>query len=270
MKSYYQMPATLLLCCFTTAMTLLISSCSGLDTSNVTPISVLASETPLPTATIIWFPPSLTPTLAVFATYPATPEMRPGLEGAFLTDNFSDSTLWDTATSDEASAEIEGNRLTLAVQSDIYITSLRHELVLNDYYAEITARPSLCRGDDSYGLLVHASGGTYYRFALACNGSVHADRLTNGRRLNLQKPLPSGDVPPGAPGEVRIGVWTDGSEMRLFLNGRYQFSITDPSFPNGTLGVFVNSAGSTAAVISFSDLIIQKVNYSPPTKTPLP
>jgi hypothetical protein len=187
-----------------------------------------------------------------------------------LTDDFSDPTLWDIAASSQASSEIITNGITLAVQSDVYMISLRHDLIIDDYYAEITARPSLCRAEDSYGLLVRANGGTYYRFALSCNGTVRADRLTNGARLNIQKPLASGDVPPGAPGEVRIGVWAVGAEMRLFLNGRYQFSIKDPSFPIGTLGVFVNSAGDTAAVVSFSDLVLQYINYIPPTKTPLP
>jgi hypothetical protein len=59
--------------------------------------------------------------------------------------------------------------------------------------------------------------------------------------------------------------------MRLFLNGRYQFSISDPSFPIGTLGVFVRSAGETAAIVSFSDLVIQEVDYVPPPPiTPTP
>ena len=84
-------------------------------------------------------------------------------------------------------------------------------------------------------------------------------------QLTLQKPLPSGDVPPGAPGEVRIGIWAVGAEMRLFLNGRYQFSIREPSFPSGTIGVFVSSAGDTAVIVSFSDLVIQNVDYSLPT-----
>lgn len=246
------------------------SSCTGLDSLSTMPTPVFQTETPLPTSTIVWFPPSETPTPEVFSTYLPTPEMRPGLGGTFLTDDFSDPTLWDIAASSQASSEIITNGITLAVQSDVYMISLRHDLIIDDYYAEITARPSLCRAEDSYGLLVRANGGTYYRFALSCNGTVRADRLTNGARLNIQKPLPSGDVPPGAPGEVRIGVWAVGAEMRLFLNGRYQFSIKDPSFPIGTLGVFVNSAGDTAAVVSFSDLVLQYINYIPPTKTPLP
>ncbi len=155
------------------ATTLLLTSCTTLDVLNATPIPIFSTETPLPTATIVWFPPSATPSPQAFSTYAPTPEMRPGLGTILLTDNFSDPFLWDTAASDQASAEIENNRLTLAVQSDVYMTSLRHELLIDDYYAEITARPNLCRGEDSYGILVRANGGAYYRFALSCNGTVH-------------------------------------------------------------------------------------------------
>ncbi len=190
----------------------------------------------------------------------------------FFTDNFSDETSWDTAVSDQASAAIENNQLILAAQSKVYMISLRHDLTVDDYYAEITARLNLCRGDDSYGLLIRANpqGVAYYRFAISCNGTVNAERISVGTRQILQAPIPSGDAPPGAPGEVRIGVWAVGTEMRLFLNGRYQFSVSDSNYPSGTIGAFVNSAGETAVVVSFSDLTIQEVNYTLPRETPQP
>lgn len=252
------------------AMTLIFTSCAALDSMNVTPVEIPATETPPPSPTINWFPPTATPTLGVFATNPPTPEMRPGLGSALFTDDFSDPTIWDIAASDEASAAVENNSLILAAQSGVYMLSFWHGAVLDDYYLEITARPSLCRGNDEYGVLVRANGGTYYRFALSCNGTAHVDRMSNGTRLSLQAPLPSGDVPPGAPGEVRIGIWAVGREMRLFLNGRYQFSISEPSYPSGTIGVFVNSAGDTPTIISFSDLTVQTIDYVLPTRTPLP
>ncbi|MDP1714683.1 MAG: hypothetical protein Q8L41_08030 [Anaerolineales bacterium] len=251
-------------------MTWILTSCSPLDAFLATPIAPTPTETPLPTATINWFPASATPTLQVLSTQPPTPEMRPGVGDEILSDDFSDPSLWNISSSNQASADIKNNRLTLSVQSQVFIPSLRQAVVPNNYYAEITARPSLCRGEDNYGLLVRASTINYYRFALACNGTVRAERISGGTRLVLQQPLASGDVPPGAPGEVRIGVWAVGKEMRLFLNGRFQFSVIDPSFPSGTLGVFVRSAGNTAAVVSFSDLSIQSVDYIPPTATPMP
>jgi hypothetical protein len=247
------------------------SSCAALDALNATPAPIVWTETPQPTPTINWFPPSATPTLGALSTpIPPTPEMRPGIGPTTLTDNFSDLSLWDTAASDQASAEINDNRLNLSAESQVYIISLRHELTASDYYAEITARPGLCRGDDSYGLLVRANAMAYYRFSLSCSGTAYAERINGGTHELLQTPLPSGDVPPGAPGEVRIGVWAVGAEMRLFLNGRYQFSVSSSSYPSGTIGVFVNSAGETPAIVSFSRLILQKVNYTLPTATPKP
>jgi hypothetical protein len=258
------------------ATTFLTSSCAVMDAwkwnaTPAIPTPTIAIETPQPTPTIDWFPASATPTLGALSTQkPPTPEMRPGLGTTTLTDEFSDPSLWDTATSDQASAEIDNNRLNLSAQSKVYMMSLRHGLSESDYYAEITARPSLCRGDDSYGLLIRANAKSYYRLSLSCNGTVYAERINGSKREVLQTALPSGDVPRGAPGEVRIGVWAVGSEMRLFLNGRYQFSINNPNFPSGTIGVFVNSAGETPVIVSFSRLELQEVDYTLPTMTPMP
>lgn len=239
------------------------SACAFTDNLNATPTPIILTETPVPTSTIVWFPPSITPSPAAFATYPPTPEMRPGLGAMLVTDDFSKKSLWNTAVSDQGSAAINDNQLNLAAQGNVYMLSLRHDLVVSNYYAEITARPNLCRPDDSYGFLVRANAVAYFRFALYCNGTVSAERISVDTRELLQTPVLSGDVPPGAPGEVRIGVWAVGTEMRLFLNGRYQFSIDNPNYPSGTVGVFVNSGGDNPIIVSFSDLTVQEVNFTP-------
>jgi hypothetical protein len=195
--------------------------------------------------------------------------MNPGIGRLTLEDDFSEEDVWDIAASDSGSASIHRNRLTLAVQPGYYLASMRRELPLTDFYAEITARPSLCRGEDNYGLVVRGVGSSFYRFALACNGMIRAERISGGTRQPLQEPVLSGDAP-GAPGEVRMGIWAVGSEMRLFLNGRYQFTIVEPTFPSGALGVFVRSTGETPVTVTFSDLAVYDVDYTLPTKTPIP
>jgi len=270
MKSHHQTHLLFLRFVILILITAIGSSCAFLDSLNATPIPFVSTETPLPTATIVWFPPSVTPSPQAFSTYIPTPEMRPGLGTILFTDDFSKKSLWDTAVSDQASAAIDNNRLNLSAQSNVYIISLRHDLTVSDYYAEITARPGLCRAEDKYGFLVRANAVAYYRFGLSCNGMVGAERISVGTRELLQAPLLSGDVPPGAPGEVRIGIWAVGTEMRLFLNGRYQFSIVNSNYLSGTLGVFVSSASDSPMVVSFSDLTIQEINTTAPTQTPQP
>ena len=196
--------------------------------------------------------------------------MSPGIGSIVHNDDFSDASSWDTAVSDQGSAAISRNRLTLAAEPGIYLVSMNREVTLGNFYAEITARPSLCRGEDSYGILIRSTGDSFYRFTLTCNSMISAERYRSSVRLLMQEPIPSGDAPPGAPGEVRIGIWAVGSEMRLFLNNRFQFNISDPSSPIGSFGVFVRGAGDTPVSVTFSDFIVYDVDYVPPTRTPIP
>jgi len=249
---------------------LLLTACSGLGTNAITATPRPPTPTPLRTPTTVWFPATDTPTPQIVRTQPPTPEMLTGLGSIIASDDFSRSSTWNTATSDQGSASISRDRLTLAVQPGIYLTSLKRDIVAGDFYAEITARPSLCRGEDEYGFLVRANAATYYRFSLTCNGQAHAERISLKERHDLQDPVLSGDVPPGAPGEVRIGVWAAGPELRLFLNGRYQFSISDHNLSSGTVGVFARAAGDTPITVAFSDLEVRAVDYIPPTSTPSP
>ena len=247
----------------------MLTGCANAENDSLL-IDSTATETPLPSPTLVWFPPSATPTPQALVTQIPTPEQKPGIGAISLTDDFSSPDLWNIASSDEGSAAINDNHLTLAVGPGVYIFSLRKELVLNDFYAELTADPSLCKGQDEYGLLVRASAIAYYRLALMCNGTLRLDRVNPSSHQLLLSAIPSGDVPTGAPGEVRMGVWAVGSDLRFFLNGRYQFGVNDKNYPSGTIGVFAHSVADTPVAVTFSDLTVYDVNYSPPTKTPRP
>ena len=249
---------------------LLLTACYGAGMEIVTATPRPPTATPLQTPTIVWFPATVTPTPQPQRTQPPTPEMLSGVGTLIALDDFNDPGEWDTAVSDEGSASVSRQRLTLAVQPGVYMLSLQRQMVLGNFYAEITARPSLCRGEDEYGFLVRASSASYYRFSLTCDGQTHAERISLKERHDLHEPVMSGDVPPGAPGEVRIGVWAAGSELRLFLNGRFQFSFTDRNLSSGTVGVFAQAAGTTPVTVTFSDLDVRSVEYNPPTKTPAP
>jgi len=249
------------------ATVMVLGSCLPMGPLQLT-ATPLPTDTPSPTGTIVWFPPSATPTLLALPTYTGTPEMKPGIGPRILSDDFSDDSPWDTAASDHGSAAIGMNRLSLAAQPGYYLSSMRRELPLTDFYAEITAHPSLCTGDDNYGVIARGVGSSFYRFVLTCDGQIRAERISGGTRLPIQEPVPSGDaVRP--PGEVRIGLWAVGEEMRLFLNDRYQFSIRDPKFPIGAFGVFVRSTGEEPVSITFSDFEVYDVSYTLPTRTPL-
>ena len=257
---------------FILALALMISlmGCAGLeDTSILTPPP--GTPTPVPSPTIVWFPPSATPTPEVFPTKVPTPEQKPGIGSIAMTDNFSSSLVWNTASSDQASIQVSNDQLTIAVQPGVFADSFRTDVILSDFYAEITASPSLCKGQDEYGFLFRARGtAAFYTYALSCDGKARVERTSVATHLPLQPPTLSGDVPTGAPAQTRLGVWAVGSDLRFFLNGRYQFSVSDPSYPSGGIGVFAHSTGDTPVTVAFSNLIVYDVTYTPPTRTPRP
>jgi hypothetical protein len=177
--------------------------------------------------------------------------------GALLfEDTFDDASQWELARTDTHSAAINKNELTLAVsQPGGYVSSLRQDTDLDDYYAELTTSTSLCRGGDEYGLLLRVSdSGDFYRFSLTCNGYVRVDKYYNGR---ASSPLPltqHGSVPPAAPSSTRLGVLAQGQDLEFFINGEWVYTLRDLSLPSGGLGVFIRSNGENAVTVNFSDL----------------
>jgi len=248
-----------------------LAACAPTQTQ---PALAFPTETPQPspTATIQWFPPTNTPTPRPVTLASPTPVYLIGVGEILLTDDFSSPAAWDTAAADEGSVSISRNRITIAVKApETYLFSLRNAPQLIDFYAEINAHPTLCKGGDSYGMLFRAEGGAAYRYALACDGTVRLERLKAYNRPRvIQEALPSGDAPLGSPGDVRLGVWAVGDEMRFFLNGRYQFSVVDRNLHSGRLGLFAESAAETALTVTFSDLVVRAVDYIPPPPTQTP
>ena len=247
------------------------SACAALPEAPTPQPPPPTSTAPPPTPTIDWFPATETPTPQSVPTQGPTPERKPGVGKLLLTDNFTSGDAWNPGVSEEAGIQVSRGRLTIAAQPGVNAFRIRQGPALSSFYAEITAQPSLCRDEDEYGLLFRApSNVAYYSFTLACNGTARADRVRMGRSYPLHAPILSADVPPGAPGQVRLGVWASGPELRFFLNGRYQFGVTDPTLKSGAIGAFSRSTGQTPVTVTFSDLSIYSVTYVPPSATPTP
>ncbi len=252
------------------ASILFTSACAAVATN--VPIQGIPTATATrstATPTIVWFPPSQTPTAMALASPGPTPERKPGIGQLLLRDNFSEDSLWNPGTSETAGVALGHNELTLAAAAGLSTFRLRQGLSVSNFYAEITAEPSLCRNLDEYGLLFRApSNSGYYAYAVTCNGTSLVERFRFSKPFPLHDPVRSADVPVGPPGEVRLGVWASGTEMHFFLNGHYQFAVSDPTLKQGAIGVFVRATGSTPVTVIFSNLSIYNVTYVSPTATP--
>jgi hypothetical protein len=253
---------------------LIIAGCMPVPVSP-TPIppTETATITPVPTETIIWFPATATLTPMPTRQVTPTPELRPNISNVILEDFFSDKESWSTMRSAVGSVAYGRDELTLAVSSPRgLLTSLRRDVLLSDFYLEIEADPSLCRGSDAYGLMLRAhSNQDYYRLLINCEGQVRLERIKDAKSLPLQDWIPNG-LPSGGMVRTRLGVWALNNELRIFINDMYQFTVTDSVWTGGQIGVFARSAGDTPLTVSFSKLSVRALEGGRlplPTATPI-
>jgi hypothetical protein len=213
------------------------------------------------TPTVIWFPPTATYTPFPTPIITPTVDMRPKTGKVLLEDDFSDSSAWTTSQTEAGNIAYGKNELTIAIgETNAYLVSVRESPILGDFYLEITAETSLCRGLDEYGVLFRVSQTSdYYRYALSCDGQVRLDRVIGGQASSPQPWMLSGEVPPGAPAISHLAISAVGSEMSFFVNGQFQFSIHDPSLPTGSLGLFARSTNNMAVTVSYYNLVVYEV-----------
>jgi hypothetical protein len=244
------------------SLSLVLNACLPMGTPIPFP-----SETPVltstisPTETVVWFPATATPTPFSTPIVTATEILKPEIGEIIFSDDFSSADRWALGTSDAGGAALGRNELTIAISKPgTYIFTLRNEPILCDFYAEITASPTVCRALDEYGLLFRwGSMGDFYRYSLSCDGQVRLDRLTGGTAASPQPWMATGFVPPGAPKLTRLAVWVKGNEMRFFVDDNHQFTLSDPMLSSGLLGLFARSAGDNAVTVNFSDLVVYEV-----------
>jgi hypothetical protein len=238
------------------------SACVPMETQEAvvedTPTAtVTASATP----TVDWFPATPTPTSMPTLAITQTPESSPKLGDVIFEDDFSDPESWDLGHSAVGNVSLGLNEITIAIaEPQAYQDSIRQEPVLSDYFIEVKTMPTLCQGEDQYGLILRMSSpNDFYRYAISCDGRVRLDRVISGTATSPQPWLQNTSIPPGALITSRLGAWLEGDELRFFINDQLQFTVKDPSLVSGNIGLFARSQGETAVTVNFSDLVVREI-----------
>lgn len=251
-----------------------LSACGLLPTATPLPPTATLTPSSTPTATTVWFPPTSTSTPFVATPMLATPDLRPALAELLLEDDFSDLSAWATQRSDFGSVAYGNNELTIAIpiQENHYtLNSQRTGFIIDDFYLEMTLSPTLCSGENSYGILFRALSNTeYYRLQISCAGQLRLERVRGSEVSVLQDWISTGSVPPNAPVSLRVGIWAARREMRFFINDAYQFNAFDSGFYEGRVGVFARSAGKSPLTVNFSGLKVYAVRGFVPTPAATP
>jgi hypothetical protein len=213
-----------------------------------------------PTPTVVWFPPTATITPWSQSSYKQTPTSRPKAPhgNLILQDEFTNPELWGLGEMPAGNIQLGLNELSIGIdQPDGYLYSLRKGPSLTNFYLEITASPSICRGKDEYGLLLRVTPDLdFFRFGINCAGEARVDRVLSGQASSPQPLTANGAIPPGAPSQSTLGVWAVGKEIRFYANGEFLFASSDPSLLSGGIGVYARAAGQEVVTINFSQLSV--------------
>jgi len=230
-----------------------------------------------PTPSPVWFPPTETPTPAPTITPRPTEEYKPGVGEVILEDDFSQPGGWRTGDFEDGRIAHGNHELSLVVTAPRgSLLSLGNEAIPANSFFEITIEPAICRNGDAFGVLLRArSEREGYRLLATCTGDLRMERLRPSETIPLQDWTPSGELPPGGMLPVRVGVWMAGNELRVFLNDVYQFSVRDPLYPSGQIGLYARASGNTSLTVAFSNLKVRSLDVRllptptlPPTATP--
>ena len=263
-------------------VSLLVSGCAGLPgmpglpglpTSATSTDTAIPLPTTTPTPTIVWFPPTRTPTPGpALATAAATPEMRPAVGDVAVKDDFSSQRGWQTGAMDGGTVAYGPDSLSIAIPDQAAALVSLHSAALPDnYYLEITASVSLCRGKDAYGLIFRSEGkqgGYGYRWIVTCDGQMRVERWRPSEAAVMQNWTDIGEG--GALLSLRLGLWLYRDEMRFFVDGNYLFSAHDPTLTGKQIGVFARSTGQNALSVNFSDLVVRSITGYQPSPVPSP
>ncbi len=196
--------------------------------------------------------------------------MRPNLGEVVLQDNFSSQSGWQAGAMEGGTVAYGPGNLSIAIPDQAAtLVSLRSAPLPANYYLELTASASLCRGKDAYGLIFRSQGWqTGYRWIIGCDGLTRVERWRPAEVAVVHDWTYIGEG--GAPLSLRLGLWLWGSEMRFFVDGDYLFSARDPLMTGAQLGVFARATGQNALSVSFSELAVRSIVGFQPTPIPSP
>lgn len=127
-----------------------------------------------------------------------------------------------------------------------------------DAYIEAAITTASCSGGDTYGLILRApdytSGHGYY-LELTCSGKYALSVWDSSSSRKLVDFTDTSFINSGSSQTNRIGIWMQGSTLKLFANGSLLTELTDNSITgSGHLGFFIAAYQTPGFSYSVSDL----------------
>ena len=244
-----------------------------LPVATITPtvVSPTASQTPEPSETPVWFPATATrtpPSPRPMNT--PTPDLRPVANAIVWQDLFLFDDNWEIVALSDRSAQVGGQALTLALKNyrgSLY--SFTNAILPNNYYLTLTIAPSLCRGQDQYGVIFRSqTPQDFYRLSFLCDGTLRLELVRGDSIVRLAEVMNSPQLFSGPTATIQLALWVHEDGVKVYLNDTLQIDYHRLQWFAGGFGVFARSTGEYSLTVSFSTLVVRESAPMPPTPMP--
>ncbi len=235
----------------TATVTPLLASPSPVGPTATPTATLPPTSTPRPSPTL---PPTLPPTVAFTPTLPPTATFTPTVRLATNPYELGEPDMldpmdipgkhWYVWGNPHVRHRVEPGRLVLIVDKTGEVTYWVRSTypALTDAYLEgVFLTGPQCNHKDRYGLLVRSpSKYEGILFIVSCDGMFKIFRWNGGLKI-LQDWTRTPAIHTGARQRNRVGVWMEGTTMRLFINNEEVAQVEDSKFTEGTFGLLIGA-----------------------------
>lgn len=217
---------------------------SGIPTAAITPLGTVTTG---PTAT-------LSPT-----------DIRTLLGAATDTDPMDNANkwFWPGGMDDFTSVSWSNGIMSLTGLKNVAGWRLPQTQNSANMYTEMTVKNGECSGLDSYGFIVRVPVANPpnqgYLFEVSCDGQYRFWKWDGkvgekGTATTLVAWKANDSITKGSNAINRLGVWANGSNFKLYVNGVLLEEVTNSSFSSGFFGIFINPRQTSKFTIQVDEV----------------
>jgi hypothetical protein len=215
-----------------------------------------ATETPLPTIPTMELLPTFTPTPpGIPDRDPQDPALRLGAPD--WTDTFDGSDNWSEFTGTNSQIEVRDGQLRYTIFEASAAPSWTVSWPqLSNFYLEVLARtPTACSGKDRLGVIFRAPDPEHgYRLEISCEGQYRMLVFDQSGAQTIVAWTSSEHLLTGPNQINRLGIWTEGKVIAIYLNGVNVAGLEHNDYRSGTFGFSVTSENTDNFTAAFDDL----------------
>lgn len=212
------------------------------------------SPTPEPVLTLAVATATQSP---IPATNYVKPEYVNGLGIAHFKDTFASAENWFTYDGGGSSAQVKNGVMRMTMDEPNLTSDWTLSWISGqNFYAEVTAETGgQCTANDRYGMVFRApnpNGG--YLFMISCEGAFRLTTWDGASALLLAGWKKSDDINAGANQSNVLGVFANGDQIMLYINGEHQRTVYDQTFFNeGRFGLIIGSEKTDDLTIEYDN-----------------